>query len=123
MDAIFDFLFGSQRTINLKFKRFYTVGTVYVVNGPVGSGKSHYVNIYKSAGDVVCDIDLLRQALSASDSPYSVSIMSLSLAMRLRDALLEYVDDITLSGRNLWITISTTLRRRFPKDVPLLQSR
>jgi len=62
-------------------------GTVTLVCGPPGSGKSTYVREHMRPGDLVLDLDILWQALSGQDL-YEAPTALLPYVCTARDALL-----------------------------------
>lgn len=78
---------------------------VYIVYGSPGSGKTTYVKEHREYGDLVVDLDLIKQAISMegkTDAPDNL----LPIVLYVRDCLYNVIQDRKLHCRNVWIIAS-----------------
>ena len=91
-----------------KYNRLYDID-VYIVYGSPASGKTTYVKKHMEEGDMVVDLDLIKQSISMrakSDVPDNL----LNIAFRIRDYLydiIEYREE--LECNNIWVIASLPL--------------
>ncbi len=84
---------------------------VNIVYGAPGSGKSTYVKEHMKDGDLVVDLDLLKQAISLK-SKSEVPDNLLDTAIELRDKLYELIEDKTVDAENIWVIASLPRREQ-----------
>lgn len=65
---------------------------VYLIYGPPCSGKSTYINERMERGDLVCDVDLIYQAISGQD-PHDADLHVHETALQLKENLLDIIRD------------------------------
>lgn len=83
---------------------------VYIVHGSPASGKSTLVCSRMSAGDLVVDLDSIKQAISykpAREAPDSL----VSVALGVREYLYRLIEDRAVDCRNVWV-IATLPRKK-----------
>ena len=73
---------------------------VYLICGAPASGKSTYVNEHKSPGDMVVDLDLIRQALGA---PHKTSSLFQKQILQIRDLLYDEIQFNNVGCENIWV--------------------
>lgn len=82
----------------------------YIVYGAPGSGKSTYVNNHKQYGDLVVDLDLIKQAISMetrSNAPDNL----LDVVLSIRECIYRLIDNKEVDAKNIWI-IGTLPKRK-----------
>lgn len=75
-------------------------GTVTIVCGPPGSGKSSYVQQHRKRGDLIVDLDSIKRSISG-EAAYDTPDALLGYALAVRDCLISRI-----AGRrdvNAWI--------------------
>ena len=65
---------------------------VYIIYGPPCSGKSTYIRDHMKRGDLVCDVDLIYQAISGED-PHDADLYVHEVALQLKSSLLDVIRD------------------------------
>ena len=83
---------------------------VYIVHGSPASGKSTLVSERMTPGDLVVDLDLLKQAISLQPKTETPENL-LPIAMGLRDYLYELISDRAVDCRNVWVIASLPRRQ------------
>lgn len=78
---------------------------VYLVYGSPCSGKSTYVREHAKDGDVICDVDLIFEAISTRDA-HDSDLYVHEIALELRKRLLDIIHDREMKFGNAWV-IST----------------
>ena len=76
--------------------------TVKIVWGSPASGKTTYVKEHMAPGDMVVDLDYIKQSISLADKT-DASDNLLNVAMALRDKLYEMIRDRDVEGANVWV--------------------
>ena len=82
----------------------------YIIYGAPGSGKSKYVKEHMEYGDLVIDLDLIKQAISLktkADAPDNL----LSVALTMREAAYRLISNKEVDAKNVWI-IATLPKRQ-----------
>jgi predicted kinase len=78
---------------------------VYLVYGSPASGKTTYVKNNMAYGDLVVDLDLIKQSLSMSNKTEAPDNL-LSVALNVRDYLYNLVESRQFHCNNVWIVAS-----------------
>lgn len=65
---------------------------VYLVYGAPCSGKSTYIKEHMTYSDVVCDVDLIYQAISGND-PHEADLWVHEMALKLYYSLLDMIKE------------------------------
>lgn len=73
---------------------------VFLICGAPASGKSTYVNEHKKNGDLVVDLDNIRQALGAPDK---TSEMFTDLVLKVRKVIYKEISDEKINCENIWV--------------------
>jgi predicted kinase len=84
---------------------------VYIVWGSPASGKTTYVRKHMSDGDLVVDLDLIKQAISMSDKT-STSDNLLSTAIAVRDTLYNLISERRVQCDNVWVIAGLPTREQ-----------
>ncbi|MEG2383507.1 MAG: HNH endonuclease [Oscillospiraceae bacterium] len=77
----------------------------YIVWGSPASGKTTYVRENKQDGDLVVDLDLIKQAISMCDNKDTPNNL-LPIAIGVRDYLYEFIEDGKTDCKNRWVIAS-----------------
>lgn len=75
---------------------------VYVVHGSPASGKTSYVREHMSPGDLVVDLDYIKQAISFC-TPIDAPENLLNVAIGVRDYLYELIEERAVDCCNVWV--------------------
>jgi predicted kinase len=88
----------------LRFDEFGNVvkQNVYIVWGSPASGKTTYVRNHMQPGDLVVDLDLLKQSISMSYKTATTDNL-LSVAIALRDTLYNLIAERRVQCDNVWV--------------------
>lgn len=78
----------------------YRQSKVYLVCGAPASGKSTYVDQHKKDGDLIVDLDLLRQALGA---PHKTSQLFTELLLAIRETIYKEIVAEHINCENIWV--------------------
>lgn len=65
---------------------------VYLIYGSPCSGKSTYIKEHMKRGDLVCDVDLIYQAISGQN-PHDADLYVHEVALKLKSAFLDIIRD------------------------------
>lgn len=75
---------------------------VYIVWGCPGSGKTTYVKKHMEDGDLVIDLDYIKQSISLSNKTECKDNL-LDIALNIRDYLYELVSKRNVDANNIWV--------------------
>lgn len=75
---------------------------VFIVWGPPASGKTTYVKEHMEEGDLIVDLDNIKQAISLSKKT-ECPINLLETALKIRDLLYKIIENRQISCKNVWI--------------------
>lgn len=75
---------------------------VYIVWGSPASGKSTYVRNHMDEGDLVIDLDLIKQSLSMSDKTNAKDNLLIT-ALSVREHLYKLVESNEVICNNVWV--------------------
>lgn len=75
---------------------------VYTIYGPPCSGKSTYIKEHMQDGDIVCDVDLLYQAISIRDA-HDADLYVHEVALQLKNNLLDIIRDRQGGWKNAYV--------------------
>ena len=78
---------------------------VYLVWGSPASGKTTYVKQHMKHGDMVIDLDLIKQSLGMCDTK-DTSDCLLSAALKIQELLYKLIEDREFEASNVWIVAS-----------------
>ena len=76
--------------------------TVYLIYGSPCSGKSTYIKKHMQDGDLVCDVDLIYQAISNRDS-HDADLYVHEVALQIKDNLLDIIRDRQGGWKNAYV--------------------
>ncbi len=88
---------------------------VFIVYGSPASGKSTYVNNHMEQGDLVVDLDLLKQAISLAYKTEATDNL-VDTALELRDKLYELIEAKKVDAKRIWV-IASLPRRQERQDL------
>lgn len=97
-----------RNTLNIKNGVFFDErgdmrkSKVYIVYGSPGSGKTTYVKEHKEYGDLVIDLDLIKQSISMEDKTEAPDNL-LEYAKSIRDYLYTMIEQKNIQSKNVWI--------------------
>lgn len=75
---------------------------VYLVWGPPASGKTSYVREHMRNGDMVVDLDLIKQSISMADKTMASDVL-LDTAISIRDYIYSLIEKRTMKT-DVWVT-------------------
>ncbi len=75
---------------------------IYIVWGAPASGKTTYVREHMEPGDLVVDLDLIKQSLSMQDKT-ETSDNLLNVAIGVRDYLYNVIETREIECNNVWV--------------------
>lgn len=84
---------------------------VYIVHGSPGSGKSTYVREHMKRGDLVVDLDLIKQAISMYSREEVVDDL-LDTAIAIRDLLYQKIKQRDVCAESIWVIASLPTRKQ-----------
>ena len=77
----------------------------YIVYGSPASGKTTYVKEHKTIGDLVIDLDLIKQAISMESRTNDTDNL-LDLAIGIRDYIYKRIENNDINTKAIWIVAS-----------------
>ncbi len=83
---------------------------VYIVWGSPASGKSTYVAEHMNPGDLVVDLDNLKQAISLQPKTETPDNL-LDIAIELRDCLYKMIEERAVDCKNVWVIAALPQRK------------
>jgi predicted kinase len=81
---------------------------VYIIYGSPASGKTTYVKKHMAYGDLVVDLDLIKQSLSMSNKTETPDNL-LSVALSVREHLYQLIVSKQFHCKNVWVVASLPL--------------
>lgn len=78
---------------------------VYIVYGSPGAGKTTYVRRNKQIGDLVVDLDLIKQAISMEGKTEATDNL-LGIAIGIRDYIYSVIEKKEYDCKNVWVIAS-----------------
>lgn len=78
---------------------------VYIVYGCPGAGKTTFVSENREYGDMIVDLDLIKQAISM-DGKTETPDNLLNIALGIKEYLYALIADKEIDSRNIWIVAS-----------------
>ena len=75
---------------------------VFIVYGSPASGKTTYVRKHMQPGDLVVDLDLLKQSISMADKT-DASVRLLPIALAMRETLYQLIEQRQIDCDNVWV--------------------
>jgi predicted kinase len=75
---------------------------VYIVYGSPGSGKTTHVKKHMEPGDLIIDLDLIKQSISMSNKT-NTEYNLLNTAIKIRELLYSLVESREIECNNVWI--------------------
>ena len=90
---------------------------VYLIYGSPCSGKSTFIKDRLKRGDLVCDVDLIYQAISGQN-PHDADLYVHEMALRLKDDLLDAIRDREGGWNNAYVvsTVNTKDKLKAEKE-------
>lgn len=82
----------------------------YIVWGSPASGKTTYVREHKQDGDLVVDLDLIKQAISMSNSKDTPTNL-LPVAIGIKEYIYDLIEDGDIDCKNKWIVATLPNRK------------
>lgn len=76
--------------------------TVYLIYGSPCSGKSTYIKEHMQDSDLVCDVDLIYEAISNHDA-HDADLYVHEVALQLKDNLLDIIRDRQGGWKNAYV--------------------
>lgn len=80
---------------------FHTQRT-YIVYGSPGSGKTTYVRNHKLDGDLIVDLDLIKQSISMCNKSNAPDNL-LNVATAVRETIYQMIIDNKVDCKNIWV--------------------
>ena len=74
----------------------------YIVWGSPGAGKTTYVKQHKQPGDMIIDLDLIKQAISMEDKTEAPDNLLLT-ALSIREHIYRLITEQKIDAKNIWI--------------------
>ena len=74
----------------------------YIIYGSPASGKTTYVKKNMQSGDIVVDLDYIKQAISLEEKLETPDSL-LPVALYLRECLYDLIEKRQVSSKNIWI--------------------
>lgn len=107
--------FKKKRVVTSKGYYFDDEGNLvtinkYIVYGSPGSGKSSYVREHRAVGDLVVDLDLIKQAISMVNRTNDTDNL-LDIAIGIRDYIYKRIEDNDIDTKTIWIIASLPKRK------------
>jgi predicted kinase len=84
---------------------------VYIVWGSPASGKTTYVKMNMEAGDLVVDLDLIKQSISMTSKTEAQDNL-LDVAIGIREYLYDRIERRQFTCKNVWVIASLPLGNR-----------
>lgn len=78
---------------------------VYIIYGSPGSGKTTYVMKHKQYGDLIVDLDLIKQAISM-EAKTSTPDNLLDIAIGIKDYIYKVIENKKFNCKNVWVVAS-----------------
>lgn len=82
----------------------------YIVYGSPGSGKSTYVREHRAVGDLVVDLDLIKQAISMVNRTNDTDNL-LDISIGIRDYIYKRIEENNVDTKAIWIIASLPKRK------------
>lgn len=84
---------------------------IYIVCGAPGSGKTTYVRQHFSKGDMIVDLDYIKQAITMCDRTDAPDEL-LEVSEAIRELLYKYIEDRRVSAKTIWVVSSLPTRQQ-----------
>lgn len=81
----------------------YQETRVYVVHGCIGAGKTTYVREHMQKGDLVVDLDYIKQALSIAQHRDDVGDNYIQIALSVKEYLLQQIEKRNYDSKNVFV--------------------
>ena len=78
---------------------------VYIIWGSPASGKTTYVKQNMMQGDLIVDLDLIKQSISMSNKTETHDQL-LNIALDIRELLYKKITDRNFQSQNVWVIAS-----------------
>lgn len=75
---------------------------IYLIYGAPCSGKSTYISEHAKRGDLICDVDLIYQAISGED-PHDADLYIHEIALMLKRELLDIIRERKGTWKNVYV--------------------
>ena len=75
---------------------------VYIVYGAPGAGKTTYVQEHRAVGDLIVDLDLIKQAISMAGKTAATDNL-LDVALGIRDYMYSRIESRQIDTKNVWV--------------------
>ena len=83
----------------------------YIVYGSPGSGKTAYVREHREIGDLVVDLDLIKQSISMTDRTTETDNL-LDISIGIRDYIYKRIEDNNINTKAIWIIASLPKKKQ-----------
>ena len=88
---------------------------VYLIYGPPCSGKSTYISSQLGKNDIVCDVDLIFEAISNHEG-HDNDLYVHEIALKLRETLLDIIRDRNGGWDNAYVVSIANTDSKVKKD-------
>ncbi|WP_297634747.1 HNH endonuclease signature motif containing protein [uncultured Clostridium sp.] len=82
----------------------------YIVYGSPGSGKSKYVKEHRGIGDLVVDLDLIKQAVSMANRTNDTDNL-LDISLEIREYIYKRIENNEVNAKAIWIVAALPKRK------------
>ena len=89
---------------------------VYLIYGSPCSGKSTYINSHMSDNDIVCDVDLLYQAIGNHDA-HDADLYVHETALQLKQKLMDIIRDRQGGWKDAYVVSIANTDEKLKKDI------
>lgn len=88
---------------------------VYLIYGSPCSGKSTYIKEHLKDGDLVCDVDLIYEAISNHEA-HDADLDVHEVALQLKSALLDIIHDRQGNWQNAYVVSIANTKEKLQAD-------
>lgn len=88
---------------------------IYLVYGSPCSGKSTYIKEHMSDGDIVCDVDLLYEAIGCRKA-HDADLWVHETALKLKNTLLDIIRDRDGMWKDVYVVSTANTEEKIKKD-------
>lgn len=88
---------------------------VYLIYGSPCSGKSTYIKEHMKDGDLLCDVDLIYEAISSHEA-HDADLDVHEVALQLKSALLDIIHDRQGNWQNAYVVSIANTKEKLQAD-------